>query len=123
MLDHSLGEHLACVVWRVFRQKPSQQIAAAGDSEADREAELVVEGSGFTWCSCSVLIRERQTPRMLSRPAIARQLVGRTELWCLPLRLSASAGAYRPPLNRRRTGELCGSGPRSPSSARPSCHT
>ena len=55
MFYDALGEHLAGVVWRVFRQKPSQEGAAACDRKADREGEMVAEGSvihGLFWfCS------------------------------------------------------------------------
>ena len=55
MIDHSLGELLASVIWRVLLEDPTQQGTTACDREADREGELVAEGSVihgmFLFCS------------------------------------------------------------------------
>jgi hypothetical protein len=56
MLDDPWGEHLPGIVRRVFCQEPSQQDAAAGDREADRERELVAEGAVVHGC-CSGFVR------------------------------------------------------------------
>ena len=45
MFYDALGEHLAGIVWRVFLDDPTQQGTTACDREADREGELVAEGS------------------------------------------------------------------------------
>jgi hypothetical protein len=43
--DHTLGELLAGIVRHVLFHDPSQEIAAARDSKADREPELVAEAA------------------------------------------------------------------------------
>jgi hypothetical protein len=69
VLYDAFGKMAAGIVGRVLLEDPAQQIAAAGDREADREHELVAEGSVIhrEICSCYVLTRERQTTPDLSR--------------------------------------------------------
>jgi hypothetical protein len=43
MRNDPLGELVAGIVRRVLLEDPTQQIAAPGDREADREGELVAE--------------------------------------------------------------------------------
>jgi hypothetical protein len=65
VLDHPLGELLACIIRHVLLEKPAQKTAAAGDCEADREGELVTEGAvihgGVFWlCSPGEIARYGQ---------------------------------------------------------------
>jgi hypothetical protein len=43
LLDHPLGELAAGIVGGVLLEDAAQEIAAAGDREADRERELITE--------------------------------------------------------------------------------
>jgi hypothetical protein len=45
VLYDPLGEHLAGIVRRVFRQEPSHQATTTRDREADRKSELIAKGA------------------------------------------------------------------------------
>jgi hypothetical protein len=45
VLNHPRGELLTGIVRYVLFEQPAQEVAATGDREADREGELVAEGS------------------------------------------------------------------------------
>jgi hypothetical protein len=56
VLHDPLGELLAGIVRDVILEEPAQEIATAGDREADREGELgteraVIHGGMFLFCS------------------------------------------------------------------------